>query len=374
MHMDTDHYTKLKITGIRIYRFDIPLRDIFQIATMSITEANNVLIKIETNEGIDGWGEGAPFHALVGETQEITFAAAKEFRPLLTGRNPLAIDAIVHLMDAHLPHNTTLKSAIDMALYDIAAKVAGLPLYAFLGGEKRKMETDMTVGIFTPEEAAEKALAIKKMGFNMIKVKLGLNAKDDYMRLKNIREAVGEEAALRIDANQGWDRMTAKRNLDSYVDFNIEFCEQPCRAHDIDGMKYVSHNTTIPVMADESLFSVDNAMELIRQDVAPYYNIKLSKSGGIHNAIKIAHLAEAGYIPSMVGCMSETRLGLSAAAHFGLSSSILQFFDLDSHLEHSIDPVEGGMYVEKGVIHVPEEPGIGATPDKDFLKRTEEIK
>jgi len=119
---------------------------------------------------------------------------------------------------------------------------------------------------------------------------------------------------------------------------------------------------------------VDNAMGLIRQDVVPYFNIKLSKSGGIHNAIKIAHLAEAGYIPSMVGCMSETRLGLSAAAHFGLSSPILQFFDLDSHLEHSIDPVEGGMYVEKGVIHVPEEPGIGATPDKDFLKRTEEIK
>ena len=371
--MDADYYTKLKITDIRIYRFDIPMRDVFQIATMSLTEANNVLIRIETNEGITGWGEGAPFHALVGETQEIIFTAAKELRPLLTGKNPLAIDALVHLMDAYLPHNTTLKSAIDMALYDIAAKVAGLPLYAFLGGEKKEMETDMTVGIFSPEEAAEKALAIRKMGFNMIKVKLGLNTKDDYLRLKNIREAVGEEVILRIDANQGWDRMTARHNLDSYRDFNIEFCEQPCRANDINGMKYVSQNTDIPIMADESLFSVNHALTLITQDVVPYFNIKLSKSGGIHNAIKIAHLAEAGEIPSMVGCMSETRLGLSAAVHFGLVSPVLQFFDLDSHLEHSIDPIEGGMYVEKGMIHIPDEPGIGATPDKDFLKKLEEI-
>ncbi len=374
MPMDADYYTKIKITDIRIYRFDIPMRDVFQIATMSLTEANNVLIRIETNEEIVGWGEGAPFHALVGETQELTFAAAKEFRPLLIGKNPLAIDAIVHLMDAHLPHNTTLKSAIDMALYDIAAKVAGLPLYAFLGGEKKEMETDMTVGICSPAEAAEKALAIRKMGFNMIKVKLGLNAKDDYQRLKNIREAVGEEVILRIDANQGWDRMTAKSNLDSYNDFNIEFCEQPCKANDLNGMKYVSHNTNIPVMADESLFSVNHALNMIREDVVPYFNIKLSKSGGIHNAIKIAHLAEAGEIPSMVGCMSETRLGLSAAVHFGLVSPILQFFDLDSHLEHSIDPIEGGMYVENGMIRIPDEPGIGATPDKDFLKNLEEIK
>jgi len=373
MNMDED-YTKLRISDIKIYRFDIPLRDVFQIATMSLTDANNVLIKIETNEGIDGWGEGAPFHALVGETQEITFAAAKEFKRLLIGKNPLAIDSIVHLMDAHLPHNTTLKSAFDIALYDIAAKVAGLPLYAFLGGEKRKMETGMTIGICDPEEAAEKALAIKKMGFNIIKVKLGLNSKDDYLRLKNIREAVGEDVILRIDANQGWDRMTAKNNLNSYTGVNIEFCEQPCKVNDINGMKFVSNNTNIPIMADESIFSVNNALNLINNDVAPYFNIKLSKSGGIHNAIKIAHLAEAGEIPSMVGCMSETRLALSAAVHFGLVSPILKFFDLDSHLEHSIDPIEGGMYIKNGIIEIPDEPGIGATPDKDFLKKLEEIK
>ena len=179
MNKDAFYFSRLKISDIKIYRFDIPLRDVFQIATMSLTDANNVLIKIETNEGVVGWGEGAPFHALVGETQDITFAAAKEFKKMLIGRNPLAIDSIVQLMDTHLPHNTTLKSAIDIALYDIAAKVAGLPLYAFLGGEKRKMETGMTIGICKPSEAAEKAMEIKDMGFRIIKVKLGLNSEDD---------------------------------------------------------------------------------------------------------------------------------------------------------------------------------------------------
>ncbi|MBF0276588.1 MAG: dipeptide epimerase [SAR324 cluster bacterium] len=362
----------LKITDIKVYKFDIPLKEIFQIATMSLSNANNVLIKIETSKGIDGWGEAASFHALVGETQLINFAAAKEIREILVGRNPLEIESNVQLMDSYLPHNTTIKSAIDMALYDIAAKCAGMPLYAFLGGKKREIETDMTIGICDPGEAGEKALAILSMGFRMIKIKLGLNYNDDFLRLKNIRDAVGEEIILRVDANQGWDRMTAKKSLDAFSQFDIEFCEQPCRASDNNGMKYVSENTNIPIMADESLFSPFNALHLIKEDVAPYFNIKLSKSGGIHNAIKISHLAEAGGILSMVGCMSESRLGLTAAAHFSLSNESIKFFDLDSYLEHSENPVVGGMEIKNGFVQMPDEPGIGAYPDPHYIKTLEE--
>ncbi len=374
MNTGAKYYSSLKITGIRIYKFDIPLREVFQIATMSISTAKNVLIKVETNDGIDGWGEAASFHAIVGETQIINFAAAKELRDILVGENPLEIESIVKAMDHFLPHNTTIKSAIDMALYDIASKVAGLPLYSFLGGKKRVIETDMTLGICNPDEAGEKALAIKSMGFRMIKIKLGLDFSDDFTRLKNIRQAVGDDAILRIDANQGWDRMSAKNNLDAFVEYNIEFCEQPCRVNDQNGIKYVSNNTNIPIMADESLFSPFDALNLIQQDAAPYFNIKFSKSGGIINAVKIGHIAEAGEIPCMIGCMSETRLGITAAAHFGLSNSILKFFDLDSHLEHSEDPIIGGINIENGIIEIPDEPGIGAYPDEDYLKNLDEIK
>ena len=369
-----NNFSNLKIRDIKIYPFNIPLKDVFQIATMSISNAQNILIHIITNEDVDGWGEGASFHALVGETQLINFAAAKEFKEILIGKNPLEITAIVREMEQYLPHNTTIKSAFDMALYDIAAKVAGLPLYRFLGAGKREIETDLTIGICSPDEAGDKAKAVLSMGFRIIKVKLGLDFDADYNRLKNIRTAVGDEPVLRIDANQGWDRINALNNLAAFKEFNIEFCEQPCRATDQKGMKFVSTQSDIPVMADESLFSYYDAMNLIQQDITPYFNIKFSKSGGILNAIKISQIAEAGYRPSMIGCMSESKLGITAAAHFGLSNSIIKFFDLDSFFEHSENPIIGGVDVNNGMIDVPDEPGIGAYPDPDYIKNLQEVK
>ncbi len=367
-------HQRIKIADIKIFKFDIPLRDVFQIATMSLTRAQNVLIRIETSEGIFGWGEAAPFHALVGETQGIDLAVAKELKNFLIGKNPLELIHLTHSMDLFLPHNTTIKSAFDMALHDIAAKVADLPLYAFLGGHKRPIETDMTIGICDPNEAGEKALALKQMGFKIIKVKLGLDFKADYKRLQHIRQSVGQEAVLRIDANQGWDRMTAVHHLNAFETFDIEFCEQPCRAHDWAGMKYVSQQTRIPIMADESLFSAHDALTLISQDIAPYFNIKLSKSGGIQNAIKMSHIAEAGEIPCMLGCMSETKLGITAAAHVAMSSHAFKYFDLDSHLEHAENAIAGGLDITNGMITLPDEPGIGAHPNPDAVAQLEEIK
>jgi L-alanine-DL-glutamate epimerase-like enolase superfamily enzyme len=364
----------LKIIDIKIYPFDLPLKDVFQIATMSLSKAQNVLIHIYTNEGIDGWGEAASFHALVGETQQINFAAAKEIKELLMGKNPLEISSLMQTMDHFLPHNTTIKSAFDMALYDIAAKVADLPLYRYLGGQKREIETDLTIGICDPAEAGEKALAVRSMGFRMIKIKLGLDFKDDYKRLKNIRSAVGNDPILRIDANQGWDRINAVKNLDAFYEFDIEFCEQPCRATDWQGMKFVSQNTSIPIMADESLFSIYDAMMIIQDDLSPYFNIKFSKSGGIHNAIKLSHIAEAGSRPSMIGCMSESRLGITAAAHYSLSNGIIKFYDLDSFYEHSENPIIGGVEINNGIVTLPEGPGIGAYPDPDYIKNIQEVK
>ncbi|TWT80285.1 L-Ala-D/L-Glu epimerase [Planctomycetes bacterium CA13] len=368
----TDH--SVQITDIKIYRFDIPLRAVFEIASMSMDCAHNVLIEIQTNEGITGWGEASPFHALVGETQSTDIAAAKEFKRLLIGEYPLEVSRLIHAMDQFLPHNTTIKSAFDMALHDIAARIANLPLYAYLGGHKREIETDMTIGICDPEEAGEKALAIRELGFETIKVKLGLDFDADYRRLNNIRQAIGDDSTLRIDANQGWDRIAAKSNLDAFGAFKIEFCEQPCRARDLSGMKFVSQHTSIPIMADESLFSPWDALNLVRHDIAPYFNVKFSKSGGIHNAAKICHIAEAAEIPCMLGCMSESKLGITAAAHFAVSSPAFQFFDLDSHLEHAKDAIAGGITIENGFITLPDAPGIGAVPDSAYLSQLEEVK
>ena len=367
-------HSNLVIEEMRIYRFDIPLRDVFTIATMSLSRAQNLLVELKTNQGISGWGEASPFHSIAGETQRITIAAAKELKQVVVGKNPLAVNSLIQQMDAYLPYNTTLKSAIDMALFDIAAKVCGVPLYVFLGGQKREMETDLTMGIGNPDEAGDKALFIRSMGFRMIKVKLGLSFADDYKRLKNIRRAVGPEPIIRIDANQGWDRISAAKNLNAFTEFNIEFCEQPCRGHDLQGMKYVSWHTTIPVMADESVFSVTDALNIIQQDAAPYFNLKLCKSGGIHNAEKLAHVAEAGFRPCMIGCMSESRLGITAAAHFACANSVVRFFDLDSFLEHAEDPILGGVQIKDGMVTIPDAPGIGASPDPEYIRKLDEVK
>lgn len=366
--------TDLKVSDIKIYKFDIPMKDVFEIATMSISTAENVLIQIITNEGLIGWGEAASFHSIVGETQSINFAAAKELRELLLNRNPLFVSSLVYDMDYYLPHNTTIKSAFDMALYDIAAQAAGLPLYLYLGGQKREIETDLTMGLGDPGEAGERAKEIKSMGFRMIKVKLGMKFDEDFTRLNNIRKAIGDDPIIRVDANQGWDRVAAIKSLNAFEEFDIEFCEQPCRAHDLDGMREISDRTNIPLMADESLFSVYDALNIIKLDAAPYFNIKFSKSGGINNALKIAHVAEAGECPCMVGCMSESKLGITAATHFAMTSNILQFFDLDSHIEHAEDPIIGGVTIKNGVITLPDNPGIGARPDPAYIKGLQEVK
>ncbi len=364
----------LKITNIRIYKFNIPRKDVFTIATMSLDKCENVLIQMETNEGVTGWGEASPFHAIVGETQRIDLAAALDLREILLGKNPLNIAALVDLMDYYLPNNPTIKSAFDMALWDIAAKVAGMPLYLFLGGEKRPIETDFTLSIGSAEEAQEKARQVVDMGYRMIKVKVGIDDEEDYRRLENIRSAVGEEPVIRIDANQGWNRIQAVQNLRRFEPFGIEFVEQPCRATDPQGLKYISDHSPIPVMADESIFSPFDAMNLIRADAVPYFNVKLSKSGGIYNALRIAHIAEAGGRVCMVGCMSESPLGLTAAAHLALASPVFRFFDLDSFLEHAENPILGGVKIEKGMVEIPDEPGLGAEPDPAYLKKLEEVR
>ncbi len=365
--------SNLAIDGVRILPFDVPLKDVFTIATMSLSTAQNLLVEVRTRQGMVGWGEASSFRSIVGETQRINIAAAQELKPLLMGKKALAVRPLMEQLDSYLPHNATLKSAIDMALFDLAAQACGLPLYAYLGGEKREMETDLTIGIDEAARAAEKALAARKMGFRIIKVKVGLDRRDDLKRLTEIRRAVGPDVVLRIDANQGWDRFTAGRSLDAFKELDIEFCEQPCRADDLQGMRYVHQHAVIPVMADESVFSPADALEIVSQDVAAFLNIKLSKSGGIHRAQEIAHVAAAGNRPCMIGCMSESRLGITAAAHFACTSPIIRFFDLDSCLEHAENRILGGVEYKGGVISIPDTPGIGARPEPDYVRRLHEV-
>jgi L-alanine-DL-glutamate epimerase-like enolase superfamily enzyme len=363
----------MKIASIDIYPFPIKMRAPFRIATMVADHAPNVLIAIRTDEGLIGWGEASPLHSITGETQGICIAAARELRPLLLDANPLEISALVDKMDRFLPHNATIKSAFDMALHDIAAQAAGMPLYRYLGGDIRPMETDITLGIGDPAEAGPQAAALLSEGPGILKVKLGVGFAEDVARIASIRDAIGPATRIRIDANQGYDATTAIQVLNALAAYNIEFCEQPVRGHDTAGLKAVSAASPIPVMADEALFHPSDALHIAAERAAPMFNIKLSKSGGIHNALKIAHIAEAAGIPCMVGCMLESRLGLVAAAHFACATRAVRYYDLDTCFEQAENPIDGGIQYDGGSVLIPSANGMGAKPSEETLSRLERM-
>lgn len=362
----------MQITGVEVYKADISLKRPFRIA-LGVTEvARNVFVKISTDEAISGMGEGSPFTPIVGETQATCLAAARDLARLLIGKNPLEIENHLRELNSYLPHNTTIRSAFDMALYDLLGKAAGLPLYVVLGGGKRPIFTDNTVGIDTPDTMAERALEIKERGFPAVKVKLGTTPQEDIERTRRIREALGPKLPIRIDANQGWDCVSAICALKGMEDKGVQYCEQPVAIWDLESMRKVRSRTTIPIMADESLFDEHDAFKLIAIEACDYLNIKLSKSAGIHTALKINAVAEAAGVRCMLGCMSETRLGLTAAAHVVSARPNIQFADLDSADMLAVDPIVGGMtYGEGGRLILPDRPGLGADVDPAFLKGLE---
>jgi L-Ala-D/L-Glu epimerase len=361
-----------QISKIEVFKFNVPLQAPVTIAIGTIEEARNILVKIHTTDGLYGTGEGAPFWMIVGETQATCYAAAHDLARLLIGRNPLDIEGCIAAMDKYLAANPTIKSAFDMALYDLAAKYANLPLYQFLGGQNRRIVTDETIYISTPEVMAADALKIKARGAEAIKVKLGTNATDDIRRIAAIREAIGQEIPIRTDANQGWDFVSAVKVLNTIADWNVEYCEQPVKHWDYANLARVRQYARVPVCADESLFSPQDAVKLVREQAVDYFNIKLSKSGGLRHARAINGIAEAAGVRCMIGCMSESRLGISANAHFASAFLNVAFYDLDSPFEHAQDPVVGGIrYQNHYEVIIPDTPGHGAKVDEAFLKTCE---
>jgi L-alanine-DL-glutamate epimerase-like enolase superfamily enzyme len=362
----------MKITHIDIYRFSIRIEP-FVIATGTMHFAQNVFVRIHTDLGIYGVGECSAFPMIVGETQESGLAAAQDMARLLLNRDPLDIEGCVNALARYLPGHPTTRSAFDMALYDVAAKAAGMPLYQFLGGSKRPLVTDETIYINTLERMVEDALRIQTKGAEAIKVKLGTNRRDDIRRVEAIRNAIGDATPIRTDANQGWDRVTAQTVLRAIGDWNVQYCEQPIPRHDILGLRHIRQSSPVPIMADESLFDAPDAIQLIREEAVDYFNIKLSKSGGIFEALKINAIAEAAGVACMIGCMSESRLALTANAHFAAARQNVRFCDLDGCFEHANDPVQGGITYHGYQIELPNEPGIGAEVDPHFLSNCSRV-
>ncbi len=365
----------LQIISIEIYKLSIPLKQPFVISLGPQYDADNIVIKIKTREGITGWGECSPYMSINGESMDTCFIVAQYLAKALKGKDALQIEDCITAMDRIITRNESIKSAFDMALYDIAAQHAQLPLYKFLGGAKNKIiSTDMTVGLGTPEKMAKEAMEYKAAGFPSIKVKLGTNTVDDVARIKAIRTAIGNELPLRIDANQGWAVDTAIATLNALAVYDIEHCEEPIAKWNYMQLPHVRKNSPIKIMADESCFDHHDAERLAKLNACDYFNVKLGKSGGIFNALKIVEVAKANSLQLQVGCFMESRLAITALVHFAYASDLIVHYDLDTPLMLKEDPVIGGMkFTKNGVVEIDESIGIGATIDESFLNTCEKM-
>ncbi len=361
------------ITHTEIYKYTIPMVP-FTIATGTMAFAQNLFIRIHTNEGITGVGECSAFPMIVGETQATCFEMAKEFATLWKNKRADAISERLDELDLFTAGNYTAKSAFDLALYDIAAKAAGVPLYQYLGGVQKSIESDLTIGISSPETMAAMALSFKQKGVNIIKVKLGKKPAEDIERIRQIRNAIGDEIILRIDANQGWDYEEAVAALTGMAKYGIQFCEQPMRRWNDEMLPELCKLSPIPLMADESVFTHHDAERIIRNGACTYINIKFAKSGGIREGLLINQVAEKNNIPCMMGGMLESRVALTAKVHFAMSQENIRFYDLDTCLlGHKADPVIGGVSYSGMNLILSDAPGIGADVDDAYLKNLEQI-
>jgi L-alanine-DL-glutamate epimerase-like enolase superfamily enzyme len=358
---------QIKITHTEIYRFSIPMEP-FTIATGTMDHAQNVFIRVHTDAGFYGVGECSAFPMIVGETQDTCLVMAREFAKLWKGKEALDIAARMQQLHDFTAGNSTIKSAFDMALYDIAAKNSGLPLYQYLGGAVRDVESDITIGIASPVEMAKKAVEFKQNGAAVLKVKLGKDAKTDVERIQLIREAAGDDIKIRVDANQGWSFDDAVFALQGISTYDIEFCEQPMRTWHDDRLPELRKLSPVKIMADESVFNHHDARKQIENRSCDYINIKFSKSGGIFEAKKIHDVAAKHHIPCMMGGMLESRIALSAKLHFVYASPNIKFYDMDTcMLGHLADPCSGGVTYDGYHLRIADAPGIGADADEKFL-------
>ena len=352
----------MKITEVRLGRISVPLRTPFKTALRSVSSVEDVIVEVHTDTGHVGYGEAPPTGAVTGDTTGAIVGALQDhIIKTVLGREVDDFENLMLALDRCVVKNTSAKAAMDMALWDLYGQLYQIPVYKLLGGSRKQLVTDITISVNDPEEMARDTVRAVERGYDTLKVKVGANPALDVARLSAVRQAAGPDVRIRIDANQGWQPKEAVRILNQMQEqgLDIEFVEQPVKAHDLTGLKYVTERSYVPVLADESVFSPADALTIMQMRAADLVNIKLMKCGGIHNALKIASAAEVYGVECMIGCMLEAKISVNAAVHLACAKKIITKIDLDGPVLCSEDPVLGGAVFEEQLITVSGAPGLG---------------
>ena len=349
----------MRITHISYERLNLKLSEPYTIAYETIDSTVNFILKVETDSHIVGYGCAAPDKIVTGETAaEVEEAITNTIIPLLKGKDPFTYALILMELKGMLGKKSSSLTMVDMALHDLIARKADVPLYRFLGGFQKSIATSITIGILPLDDTLIQAREFVEKGFTILKVKGGHSLEEDIEKMTRLHEEF-PAITLRFDGNQGYSVIDSVAFVKATSQIGIEIFEQPTKLEKEERLGEVMNQVDIPVMADESLKTLTDAFRLAQNERVDMVNIKLMKVGGILEGMHINSVAKAAGIESMIGCNDESALGISAGLHFALSRPNIRYADLDGHLDVLDDPFQGLFHLKNGVLYPTEAPGLG---------------
>jgi len=369
----------MKITKIEVDSLAVPLKHPYHLSQEYgvFSTATPVVVRIHTDEGITGWGECDPWPLFTGDSAEVSALVLQaHLAPMLLGKDPCNINEIHRIMDATIRNQHLTKSAIDMAVYDIWGKASGMSVHQLLGGKRRdSMDCMWSIGGSTPEESAQEVLEAKQAGYKGCMIKIGgADWRLDAARTCAVREAVGAEYPLIVDANQGWDVDTAIRYWKQIRHCDIAFFEQPLQSWDVDGMAKVRRAIDIPLSADEGVMTLQDARNLVKAEAVDIFSIKVTKNGGIQPAKAICEFAAANGIQVFFNSMIEE--GITQAASLQIAATCSNVVQTIGHAFFSPYRLDGDIcsyykqvQVAEGKVLVSEGPGLGIEVDNRAMAK-----
>lgn len=353
----------MKITDIQFGMLRVPLKTPFKTALRTVKSIEDIVIMVNTDTGHVGYGEAPATAVITGDTHGSIIDAIRHYiAPRLMGQDVADLNHLTQLIQGSMEKNSSAKAAVEIAIYDLWGQLYGAPLYKLLGGGDPAITTDITISVDYIDKMVADSIAAVDRGFESLKIKVGKDIGVDIERVRAIYAAVENRALLRLDANQGWTAKEAVFALNTLEDAGVrlELVEQPVKARDLAGMRYVTERVHTPIMADESVFGPMEVIELIRMRAADIINIKLMKTGGISNAIRIADIAGMFGVECMIGCMLETSISVAAAVHVAVAhANVITKVDLDGPSLCQYNPVDGGVIFNESEISVTDAPGLG---------------
>jgi L-alanine-DL-glutamate epimerase-like enolase superfamily enzyme len=350
----------MQITRCEVTPVELELRTPIRMAQQpDITYVTAIFVRIETKGARNAWGCSIAHPNLTGEAPEQALRACQDCASMVPDLHPFNIEYSLENLSSAIKQSTAARCAFDLAFYDLLGLAAGMPLYRLLGGYRNSIQTSVTIPVSTVQETVEIAQRRANAGFRMLKVKGGLDPELDVQRVRAIHRLLPKHT-LRLDADGGYSVRDALEVAQALSN-ELEMLEQPTAEDDLEGLREVTQNSPVPVLADQSVKGPSSALELAKERVVSGMSVKVATCGGLHCSRQVDAIARAAQIATMVSCVIEPALMIAAGLSLALSSPNVRYGDLDGNLDIVNDPTMPGFRLEDGWLIASDIPGLGCT-------------